>query len=216
MEIPIKMDDLEVPLFLETSSWISMGIIILSREWREIKGVQKPCGVVASSVFSPRKGDTHFPRNFHFGGYPFVKSILSVFLPGIQYLPLFCLEKNSGFWRLQPPKWRTNRFQEYIIYIYIPFSLGVLHTFHAPTKNLGEQLEYTEPVTHRTEVRSNSWIGVLRASNVASIISPLRWYPVVIWPRSCELAVWFPTPPRLGRKLQETAENLSYQQTQLA
>ena len=124
MEIPIKMDDLEVPLFLETSSWISMGIIILSREWREIKGVQKPCGVVASSVFSPRKGDTHFPRNFHFGGYPFVKSILSVFLPGIQYLPLFCLEKNSGFWRLQPPKWRTNRFQEYIIYIYIsPFLL---------------------------------------------------------------------------------------------
>jgi len=40
-----------------------------------------------------------------------------------------------------------------------------------------------------TEVQSNSWTGVLPASNVASIISHLRWYPVVIWPRSCELAV---------------------------
>ena len=44
---------------------------------------------------------------------------------------------------------------------------------------------------------SNSWIGAQLASNVASIISRQRWFPAAIWPRSCVLAVWFPTPRSL-------------------
>ena len=97
-------------------SWISMGIIILSREWREIKGVQKPCGVVASSVFSPRK-ETHFPRPFILGGIHSSKFILCVYIPesskGVKFEP----KNRPRGYNLTPLEGLG--IYIYIIYIYI-------------------------------------------------------------------------------------------------
>ena len=80
-------------------SWISNGYHLLSREWRFKRVCKNHVGLWQALWFLQGK-ETHFPRPFILG-YPVVKCILCVYIPGISNDPRFWLEKTLVFGRVK-------------------------------------------------------------------------------------------------------------------
>ena len=119
--------------------------------------MQKPCGVVASSVFSPRK-ETHFPRPFILGGIHSSKFILCVYIPesskGVKFEP----KNRPRGYNLTPLEGLGIYIYNIYIYMYT-FSLGVLHIpFNAPNKKpSGEPLLQSRTPVNRGTIQFVDW-----------------------------------------------------------